>query len=56
MNTTQSLYPSADINAACWDTGISFDPQLPLGASAGTQLGNPDAAPIPPAATDVTDD
>jgi len=49
MNGKASLYPSSTVNPACWDTAVSFDPQLPLTPHAGTRLGPATSQPLPSA-------
>lgn len=48
METRKEFYPGAEVNAAAYETAVSFDPQLPLGAKAGTALHMESDNLIPP--------
>ncbi len=48
MDNYTHYFPSAAVNTACWDTSVSFDPQMPMGGNVGTRLGAPGSAPVPP--------
>jgi len=48
MEKKEQYYSQAGINAAALETSVSFDPQLPLGAAAGTALFTESDSLIPP--------